>query len=263
MQFARKAKPEQSEEEIEAAKKAYLDRIKKKFAEEDYIIVGGVDEGSRLMVASEAHCLEGGEFIGKLTKYKSRSFHYDSGQLYFKEKCRKIYARKLDNIERKRGVVLLHKPDNDNDRGFQLTQTLKDDELMERRKLRREQVRQRILAKKQRTKKERRYLELPDKFNKMDKRNRMELSNRSFNYVDYVRFELDIIPEAQETLTHRDLAHYKFKRAIFITKTAINIARQLAETGKILPNQRVEYRLHNKFKPNDKVRQENNSNFLG
>jgi len=52
------------------------------------------------------------------------------------------------------------------------------------------------------------------------------------------------------------LASYKFKRAIFITKKAHEIATQLAETGQILGNKKVQYtkELKNvRIKPNKKV----------
>lgn len=50
----------------------------------------------------------------------------------------------------------------------------------------------------------------------------------------------------QNCRTAEQLAHHKFKRSIFIAVSAENVARQLATTGRIVPNKPIRYTLANK-----------------
>ncbi|KAG4067160.1 hypothetical protein HA402_000151 [Bradysia odoriphaga] len=56
------------------------------------------------------------------------------------------------------------------------------------------------------------------------------------------------------------LAHYKFKRSIFITKTAVDVAKQLAETGQVVPSRPVPYKHEHKSKSPEQ-RQTNKGKF--
>lgn len=67
-----------------------------------------------------------------LAKYKSRSFQWDSGQLYFRSKCHRITKSALETVENDRKVFPLSAP-NTNDRGYQLTVQLIDQDLISRR----------------------------------------------------------------------------------------------------------------------------------
>lgn len=122
--------------------------------------------------------------------------------------------------------------------------SLRDRVIIERRANHRENVRRRLLAKQEAgllSKRQQRSLNPELRYGRIDDRHRIELSPRSFNYKDYVAFEMKHLPAAQQCMSNKILAHYKFKREIFIKKSAASIASQLAETGIIEPNRKVQY----------------------
>lgn len=246
LQFARPKKPVKTPAEWKTLKDKNLERIRTKYANDEYKIIAGVDEGLKLMVAAHAQCRnENGIPVQKLTKYKCKSFQYDSGQLYFKQKSRPIIQDTLDAVEIDRAVFPLQTPNYNDDFGYQLTVDLRDEALIERRRLNREKYKNYLLEREAAgtlTQHQKRTLHRQQQFLKVDYRHRMELSKKSWNFHDYVRFEMKHLATVQGVLVNPTLAHHKFKRSIFITKTAVNIATQLAETGEIIPNQRVKYR---------------------
>lgn len=95
-------KERKAPEELEVEKAQKLTSIRTKLNNQSYRISTGIDEGNRLMIA--ANSLVHNDEKEVLVKYKSRSFQYESGQLYFRSKCHRLTKFTLETVKNDRKV---------------------------------------------------------------------------------------------------------------------------------------------------------------
>lgn len=79
--------------------------------------------------------------------------------------------------------------------------------------------------------------QMPD----LSDRHRTELSAKSWNFRNYVEFEVKHFRSTQQVTENPVLAHYQFKQWIFKRKKLTQMAREVANTGTLDPTNRVLY----------------------
>lgn len=262
LQMAREKREAKSEATVERENRAFRNSIRDKLIRGEYKRVGGIDEGGREMVACNSS-YTATPFIGPrkelFAKYKARSFQFDSGQLYFKRKYHAFTRDVLRAKETDRRVFeLMSEGERSKQPGYIFTQSLIDADLQKKLATRRKRNAKRMKKLKDQaqkkpasvSKRQKKQIERHEKLQQVDKRHQYELSAKSWNYIDYVRFELKHFDAVQTCLEHDDLARYKFKAGIIKTIHTHNIARETAAYGGIrtpqLGEPRVLYRQQDK-----------------
>lgn len=232
--FKRNKKPDMDAKQRD---EKIMERVREKFNKSEYQMYVAIDTGARLQLGAVARDAKTGKTLS-LTKHKSQTYRYDVQE--FKLKDRRIALTKtvMEAKEKDRKVfALLSNPSEET--GFQLTHRMITSlPLNENCEVQTYQTPKKKNTSKFREKRNKSRESEDDSAEKdvvdvIDDRHRLELSSMSWNYADFVSFELKHFWSIQNVCETEELAHLKFKQFIYREKELHSMAKQMARYGQV------------------------------
>lgn len=237
----RKKTPPKTDAELQSAKEQEKRGIRKTLLQNGYDFIVGIDPGSRIIVAANTLAVKSGlEF---LTKYLTSTYSWATGQHDFKRKRLKLTKAAVEAKEADRLIFPLV---SENDPAYHRMQNLLNEKILAKNKARTEKYIARRLDKELVTSNGRSRRKKSTKMPDLNDRHCIELSAKSWNFRNYVEFELKHFRSTQEVLENPVLAHYEFKQWIFKKKRLKQMAREIANTGTLDPTSRISYTYEDK-----------------
>lgn len=223
--FKRKKKPDM---DAKQRNETIMERVREKFNKSEYKMYVAIDTGARLQLGAVARDATTGKTLS-LTKHKSQTYRYDVQE--FKLKDRRIALTKtvMEAKDKDRKVfALLSNPSEEI--GFQLTHRM-----ITSLPLNGDQKPKKNNTSKFREKRNQSRESEDDSTERdvIDDRHRLELSSMSWNYADFVSFELKYFRSIQNVCEKEELAHLKFKQFIHREKELHSMAKQMAQYGQV------------------------------